>query len=212
MNKRMDIFVWIVSILFIGVVFTFPDTIPVHWNVYNEVDGYGSRYIALIFALLPLIVYYGMDLDKRLDPKKKVRENKEIFDVFRNGLTIFFMLMGSYFLMAMVYPELLKKVSIAFIFGIMFIGIGNYMPRIPQNYTLGVKTPWTLESEYVWNKTHRFSGYVFVLTGILTLLSAFADGFVSFVILMVSIILACVFTLVYSYVLYKKEEKKNDNN
>ena len=67
-----------------------PDKIPVHWNVSGEVDGYGSKYFALIFAVLPLAVYYGMNLDKRIDPKKRKRVNKGIFDFFRNGLTLFF--------------------------------------------------------------------------------------------------------------------------
>lgn len=204
MNKKMDILVWLITIIFIGVVFVLPETIPVHWNIYNEVDGYGSKYFALIFALLPIVTYYGMNLDKKLDPKKKSRQNQEIFDLFRNGLTLFFVLMGAYFLYAMFNPNFVKEVSIAFIFGIMFIGIGDHLPRVPQNYTLGIKTPWTLESEYVWNKTHRFGGFMFVVFGLISLLGSFVGGLVSFVLLTVSIIIACIGTLVYSYIIYKK--------
>lgn len=212
MSKKMDIFVWLVSLVYVGSVFLLPDTIPIHWNIYNEVDGYGSRYIALIFALLPLVTYYGMTLDKVLDPKKKDRENKEIFDFFRNLLTIFFMMIGGYFLFAMFRPTLLKEVSPAFVIAFLLIGIGNYLPRVPQNYTLGVKTPWTLENEYVWNKTHRMSGYLFVGCGLLTLVCSFMSGSIPFIVMLASIIVTAVATLVYSYILYKKEEKKDDNN
>lgn len=211
-NKLMTILVLFSSLLFIILVFMLPDKIPVHWNVSGEVDGYGSKYFALIFAVLPLAVYYGMNLDKRIDPKKRKRENKEIFDFFRNGLTLFFILFGGYFLFAILRPTLLKEVSPAFIIGILLIGLGNYMPRIPQNYTLGVKTPWTLESEYVWKKTHRVSGYLFVIIGIITLLSSFLKTELSFVIMIISILISTFVSLGYSYILYKQEEKKNDHN
>lgn len=211
-NKLMPIILWIYVFVFTGIVFTFPDTIPIHFNIAGEVDSYGSRYVALIFVILPILTYYGMNLDKRMDPKKKKRENNEVFDFFRNLLTLFFMSLSAYFSISFGYPELVKNISPAFVFGILLISLGNYMPRVPQNYTLGIKTPWTLYSEYVWKKTHRVSGYFFVFTGIITFLSSFFKAEISFMILMISVFISAFGSIGYSYYIYKQEEKKNDNN
>lgn len=212
MNRKiMDITVWIVFIAFIGLTFLMPETIPTHFDINGNVDGYGSRYTFLIFAFLIIGTYYGMLLDKKIDPRKRRKANRsQIFDTFRYGLTFFFILMGGYFACMIYYPDMMKKVSIAFIIGIMFIGIGNYLPRVPQNYTLGIKTPWTLDNEIVWIKTHRFGGYGFVVGGILTIISAFMGNVISFIVLMVTAIGVSLLCLVYSYYLYKQEEKKND--
>lgn len=213
MNKRLiDIVVWIISLIFICNIFIMPETIATHWNIEGYVDGYGSRYTFLVFALLPLLTYYGMLLDRKLDPKKRKKRNREkIYDTFRYGLTFFFILMGAYIEFMIFHPNMMSKVSMAFIFGIMFIGFGNYLPKIPQNYTLGIKTPWTLDNEIVWNKTHRVGGYGFVFAGIVIIISAFISTLISFIVLMISIFIVVLFTLIYSYYIYKQEEK-NDNN
>lgn len=211
-NKLMVIILWVYVLVLAMVVFTFPDTIPIHFNVYGEVDQYGSKYIALFLVIIPVLTYYGMNLDKRIDPKKNKRVNNEIFDFFRNMLTIFFIGLGGYFLVSFGYPDVVKNISPAFVLGLLLIVMGNYMPRIPQNYTLGIKTPWTLYSEYIWKKTHRVSGYLFVGTGVITFISSFFKAEISFIVLMISVFVSAFGSLVYSYFVYKKEEKKNDNN
>ena len=79
--------------------------------------------------------------------------------------------------------------------------IGNYLPKCKQNYTVGIKTPWTLNNEEVWNKTHKISGYLWVIGGFIITISSFI-GFES-IMLVVLIIIAFV-PIVYSYILYKK--------
>ena len=208
MNKKIfDILVWIVSLLFVGVVFCMPETIPVHWDINGNVDGYGNRYMFFIFALLPIITYYGMLLDKRIDPKKKKVKHREIFDLFRYGLTLFFILLGGYFIYAVYHPHVMKEISPAIIISIMFVFMGNYLPKIPQNYTLGIKTPWTLENEVVWRKTHRVGGYGFVISGVFIFIMSFINTSLSFILIVIGAILSAIVSFLYSYLLYKKEEK-----
>ena len=85
--------------------------------------------------------------------------------------------------------------------GILIMIIGNYLPKCKQNYTVGIKTPWTLNNEEVWNKTHKISGYLWVIVGFIITISSFI-GFES-IMLVVLIIIAFV-PIVYSYILYKK--------
>ncbi len=72
--------------------------------------------------------------------------------------------------------------------GALLIVLGNYMPKIKPNYFIGIRTPWTLESEAVWNKTHRLGGKVFIAMGMLSMLTAFWRGEMQFVLLIVIIV------------------------
>ena len=85
--------------------------------------------------------------------------------------------------------------------GCVFIVIGNYMPKMKQSYTLGIKLPWTLNSEENWNRTHRFAGGIWMAAGVLVLIGGFME---QFWVIFVAIILAAVIPSVYSYLLFKK--------
>ena len=86
--------------------------------------------------------------------------------------------------------------------GILFIVIGNYLPKCKQNYTIGIKLPWTLNSEENWNKTHRFGGIVFVLFGLIQIAGAFLDF--GGIITMITIFAVLLIPMIYSFILYKK--------
>ena len=85
--------------------------------------------------------------------------------------------------------------------GILFTVIGNYMPKAKQSYTMGIKLPWTLNSEENWNRTHRLAGFVWSVGGLLMIV----NGFVQWVWLSEIIVFAMIFIpIVYSFVLYRK--------
>ena len=89
--------------------------------------------------------------------------------------------------------------------GAMFILIGNYMPKCKQNYSVGIKVPWALNSEENWNKTHRFAGKLWVGGGILMLLLSFLGSFALF---MAITLLMAFAPMVYSYLYFRKHEKE----
>jgi uncharacterized membrane protein len=88
--------------------------------------------------------------------------------------------------------------------GLLFIILGNYMPKVKTNYFIGIRTPWTLANETVWTRTHRFGGKVFFISGIIILVSAFAPSSIRAVLLIASIVCIAVVPMVYSYAVYKK--------
>lgn len=211
MKKAYDIFIWCVTVLFIGAVFFMPETVPVHWNANWEIDSYGSRYMMLILAVIPILIYYGMLLTKKVDPKRYNFQSREkTYDMFRYGLSFFFILLCSFFYYMTIFPKTNGQKIMLLLLGIFIIGMGNYMPRLPQNYFLGIKTPWTLSNEYVWKKTHKIGGYSFVITGIIITVYGLLELPYSFIVLIVVIFVDVIFTFIYSCFVFKKIERKKD--
>lgn len=188
--------------------FKLPNTVPSHWNVYGEVDGWSHKSIVFVTLLIPVLTYYGMPLLRKIDPKRKNYEKyEETFNIFRIILTVTFMILHLVIIYASQGNEINISLFVPLFIGVMFIVLGNYMARVKQNFFIGIKTPWTLSSETVWNKTHRVGGYVFVLSGILMILASIITGPIM-IIVSISIILVGTFgTIVYSYLLYKKENE-----
>lgn len=91
-----------------------------------------------------------------------------------------------------------------FVICTLFIGIGNYMPRFPQNYFLGIRTPWTLNDETNWKITHRIGGYLFLIGGILIIGTSFLSSQISFIILMIVVFMVSIGSYVISYLIYRK--------
>ncbi|MGN0160255.1 MAG: SdpI family protein [Lachnospiraceae bacterium] len=178
-----------------------PDQIPTHWNLQGEVDGYSSRKFAVfgmpvLLAVLNLIVQVGM----QIDPKHRNHSEKMrlVLAWFVPVLTL------------MVVPICLLaaqgvQIDVAFVIslfmGILFMLLGNYLPKCKQNYTIGYKIPWTLESEENWNKTHRLAGFIWTIGGLLIIISCFIG---SEVVLFPVVFLMVVIPFVYSYALYKR--------
>ena len=92
--------------------------------------------------------------------------------------------------------------------GILFIVLGNYMPKLQQNYTVGIKIPWTLNSAENWNRTHRLGGKLFIIGGILMILGGFSGSLLgeegTLILIFGSIILCAIVPCIYSFWLFRK--------
>ena len=82
--------------------------------------------------------------------------------------------------------------------------IGNYLPKCKQNYTLGIKLPWTLDDEENWNRTHRFAGFLWVVGGVLIAINAFLEWEWLFLVVVFAMVLI---PAIYSYLYYKKQKQ-----
>ncbi|WP_051348797.1 SdpI family protein [Peribacillus kribbensis] len=91
--------------------------------------------------------------------------------------------------------------------GPSFVVLGNYMPQVKPNYFVGIKTPWTLNHETVWKKTHRFGGKVFMICGVLFMVSVLLPQPYKEPLLMPGILIILISPVAYSYLLYKKTLK-----
>ena len=93
------------------------------------------------------------------------------------------------------------EVVMPIVIGLVLAIVGNYLPKCKQNYTIGIKIPWTLNSEENWNKTHRLAGWIWTFGGLLIMLTGFLGGFWIFFIVVLLMVVA---PLVYSYLLHRK--------
>lgn len=202
--KIFDGFLWLFTGIFVITIFFMPQVIPIHWTMDWQIDRYGSRYWMFIFALLPIVVYYGMTLTKKIDPKKEnLVKNEKVYRIFQYGLTIFFIVLAFFFEYMIFIPGDGEN-FILLIMALLFMGMGNYFPKIPQNYFLGIKTPWTLASPIVWNKTHRVAGYCFVILGLMIAIGTFMQVENIYIFMIIVAIDMVIGFYIYSYYLFHK--------
>ncbi|MBN2259013.1 MAG: SdpI family protein [Clostridiales bacterium] len=185
-----------------------PDQIPIHWNASGEIDNYGKRYFSLIMGALPIALYYMMIIIPKIDPRRdNYFKHTKAYAMIQMAIILFFI--GIHWVTTAVALGYEMDVSRYIIIGVglLFLIIGKYMPQLKHNYFVGIKTPWTLASEVVWKKTHQVGGSLFILFGILMVISAFIKGiFIVFVI--ITSVIVMVFGLFgYSYIIYCKNDK-----
>jgi uncharacterized membrane protein len=187
----------------------FPDIVPTHWGVSGEVDGWGSRNTAFIIPAVIVGMYLMFLLLPFLDPKKeKYEQFKKPYHIFKNFLILFMAFIYFVASFAGLGYDLPVGAIIPVMVGILFVIIGNYMAKIKMNWFVGIKTPWTLSSEEVWNKTHRFGGKMFVLGGILMAIEPFLPVSFRLPVFILIIFLLTFGTMGYSYLVYMKEKNK----
>ena len=207
-NRKTLIITSIVTILpmLIGIICwnRLPDVMATHFGLNNEANGFSSKTLAVfgLPAFLLAILWVGAFVTSR-DPKKQNISPK----VF--SLTLWIVPVLSLFAAAMMYPiNLGYELNVIFfaelLLGLLFIIIGNYLPKARQNYTIGIKIPWTLANEENWNRTHRLAGYLWMICGILMVIIG-VTRFVSAAWLIGMILMLVLVPCIYSFWLHEKK-------
>ena len=173
-----------------------PEQIATHFNANNEPDGYSSKAFAVFgLPLIMLAFHFICLLATKADPKMKNLTDKNL------TLVMWIIPAISLLLSVLTYGYTLNSsirigTVIILFMGILFIIIGNYMPKIKQNFSLGIKIPWTLADESNWYRTHRFAGKLWVLGGVIICLTALMENYI---ILMVITSVMALAPVLYSY-------------
>ena len=181
-----------------------PDVMATHFGMSNEANGFSSKTFAVFgLPLFMLAMLWFCAVITSNDPRKQNISPK----VFT--LVLWIIPVVSLICAAIIYTyNLGYNWNITFVMelftGILFIIIGNYLPKSRQNYTVGIKLPWTLADEDNWNRTHRLGGFLWVICGILLIVMTLT-GFETEIFLFGIIIAATVVPCIYSYWLYKKK-------
>ena len=102
------------------------------------------------------------------------------------------------------------EIILPLLVGVMFLIVGNLLPKCSQTYTLGIKLPWTLEDEDNWNRTHRFAGPLWVACGVVVMAGALIGGAFLWVMLAALVVMVAA-PMVYSYLLFRAKQKAEDN-
>ena len=210
MKKDWYLFLLILVMFLSGIALysRLPDQIPIHWNIEGEVDDYASHFWGVFMLpftnLLVLLIFTFMPL---LDPRK---ENYPKFSrSYRaiKAITVVFFAVLHFLVLAFALGYELDISRIVVVgAALLFIVMGNYLPKVKHNYFVGVRVPWTLASEKVWKKTHRFAGKLFVISGIIIFLSIFVSEIIRFWLIMICALVTSLASMVYSYLVYRQEE------
>ncbi len=212
MSKR-----WLGPVLIVGMLaFTLavygslPEQLPTHWNIRGEADDWSSRAVgAFMMPAISTALWLLLPLLRRVDPRRPHYERfGETFWVLVNILVLF---MGAMHVLVLGtglgWRIDVTRASLVML-GLLLIALGNYLPRVRSNWWMGIRTPWTLESETVWRQTHRVAGVTFVAGGVLAVLAALLPGAASFAVGMTAMMAGALIPTVYSYIAYRREQRR----
>jgi len=184
--------------------------VPMHWNINNEIDGYWGKTGSLLFgAGMSLGLYLLLYLMPFYSPW--YRNYAKRYDTFMPALSVvlllFLALINVYSLWLAQTKVVPQMQFILILIGLLFIFLGNLLPKAPRNFFIGIKTPWTLANEDVWFRTHRLGGKLFVISGLIMVIKGFVltnnnsfqqiSGVVAMLILLIP--------LPYSLIIYREK-------
>lgn len=191
-----------------------PAQIPTHWGANGAVNEWGPSWIASALGVLPLVFLGVFYVVPRVDPKGEAyRTSGKFYQGFVIAFTLFMCSMswlGELTVWGTVPATGAVNLLVSGAVGLLFIGIGNYLPRVKQNYTLGIKTPWALADPENWRRTQRFGGACFMVLGLGLIVMGVAGSALSSEIV-AAVIAALAFgsagaAYVYSYLLWRKSQ------
>ena len=178
-----------------------PEQIPFHWNANGEVDGWGSKPLAVFGMPAILLAFQWLCvLGTSADPKK-ANHSEKIIQLVQWIIPVISVAVHAMVYMTALGAEVRVEVIMPILVGLVLTIIGNYLPKCKQSYTIGIKIPWTLNSEENWNRTHRFAGRLWVVCGLALMLTGFFGGFWVFLPIVLVMVAA---PMIYSYSLHRK--------
>lgn len=187
-----------------------PMRIASHWNFRGEVDGYASSlFMALFFPLLLIGLYLLFLVLPYIDPRREhYVEFAKTYHVFKGVLLAALL---AVYLVTGIYNlgyDFNVGIAVAAIIGVLMIVIGSFLSKIKFNYFMGIRTPWTLASETVWDKTHRVGGWLFVLLGCCIIVAPFLPEILALIVFITGAAIAVIGSFLYSYLVFRQEKKK----
>ena len=185
-----------------------PDPMPGHWNAAGEIDGYISKFWGVFLVPIISIALTGLFLIiPRIDPlKANIAQFRAAFNWFIVVFMAYMLYVYALTLVAALGTPFNMTLMLLPAVGLLFIGVGYLMSGAKRNFFIGIRTPWTLSSDTVWDKTHKLGSRLFMLGGVVTILCAFL-GESGIWIMLVAMLGASFVPIVYSYVLYQRETK-----
>jgi uncharacterized membrane protein len=184
-----------------------PERMASHWNERGQVDDYMTKFWGLF--LMPFIsigLFLLFILIPKIDPlKTNIEKFKKYYDTFIMSIILFLFYI---YLLTILWNVGIKFDMVQFLtpaLGILFYYCGVLIQNTKRNWFIGIRTPWTLSSERVWEKTHSIGGKLFKIAGIIAFLGILFRNYSLFFVL-VPIILVAIYTVIYSYLEYQKEK------
>lgn len=193
----------------IGIVFWkyFPEKMVSHWNLQGEPDKISSKFMVLFSLPVILFLLQWIGIFVTAKDLKNKEQNKKVFLLVFWIIPVISLVSWSVMVTASLgfQPDLSRMIIL--VIPIMFIILGNYMPKCKQNHTIGIRVKWTLENEENWNKTHRFAGRLWFYGGSITFLFSLFVPLEKTPFLLIVIVGLGIIPSLYSYLYYRKQVK-----
>ena len=181
-----------------------PESMPIHWGVHGEVNGWSSKPFAVFVLPLFILAIHGICI---FASRKDFRNKKQSPKVM--GLVLWICPLLSVMANSLTYAVALgKEINVLFVvsltMGALFVIIGNYLPKCQQNRIVGIRIIWTLKNEANWNATHRFAGKAWVIGGLLLMASSLLPYSILPWAMITLLVVFIGLPVLYSYRFYKK--------
>ena len=184
-----------------------PAEIATHFDINGNPNAWSDKTTVPYLILgMNVGVYILLKIIPKIDPKKNL-DFVSHYQKIRVIMQVFIATLSIALLLGAQDPSINAANLISFPLILLVVLLGNYFQSIKANYFIGIRTPWTLESENVWKKTHRLGGKIWFFGGLLMLLLLFVlPSSISIKLIVAFMLLSTIFLFIYSYVLFKKEK------
>ena len=183
-----------------------PDRMATHFGIDNIPNGWSSKGFTVFgIPFVCFICHLLCTAATLTDPKREKINDKIMKLILWITPIVSIVCMATIYGYALNYSFDMERIT-NLLMGILFVVIGNYMPKCKQNYTVGIKIPWTLDNEENWNRTHRLAGWLWVLTGVFILLNGIFK-LVSLVFVLPVIIIVSLIPMIYSFFFYIRHKQ-----
>lgn len=184
-----------------------PAQIAMSWNI-NNIPEYSDKSTLWIFAIMQPVIAALLLITPKIDPRKQNYEKfKGSYIAFIIILQLFLLMMTAIVIYEAFFPN---TISIAMFVlaavGVLFMFLGNMLPKIKSNFYMGIRTPWTISDSDVWFKTNRLAGFLMFISGIIIFISAFVlNNIAAFIVTMLCVAISCLIPTVMSYLWYRNK-------
>ncbi|MDR0846171.1 MAG: DUF1648 domain-containing protein [Lactobacillales bacterium] len=176
-----------------------PTRMPIHWNLSGQVDGYASKWSILLLPLIAITATLVARHGARVDANGQVKDTSgKIVPLTSLFITVIILAVAPITIAVtdgLKFP--IEGISLV-TFGILFMILGNYAPKVRRNKVLGFRFPWVMNDDILWDKTQRFGGAAFLLAGVVIVLTVFLSEPINLIVASAALILSIISTVIYS--------------
>ncbi len=209
MKKIIILLALITPIIFSILVYRqLPDILITHWGIDGTANGYSQKLIGVsLLPIISIVFFLVAQIIPKVDPNKiNIAKFRSAFDSFVGALLWF---LAYVHVLSLTWNlgynfDFVQLLTPAF--SALFLVTSNVLTKVKQNWFIGIRTPWTMSSEIVWNKTHALGAKLFKVVAFVTLIGVIFPK-LSFYFLMIPVISVAIYTVGYSYFLYSKLKK-----
>lgn len=208
--KNINLFVQIfliITYLLVTILsyFYLPEKVITHWGASGEPNGSMSKLENMLFMLgIFAFIFIVLKVAIRLDPKRKNIEGfLPIYESFVNFMIFFFIVINIFVILWNLGYQIPINFIMIPLLALLQVFLGLLMGKAKQNYSIGIRTPWTLHSEVVWDKTHALGKKLYMISGTVSLFGLFLGDY-GLVLSIVPLILISIYLYIYSYIIFKR--------